>query len=1065
MNKEINSHEACAKNGGNRITSEKCHTEETQRGYEIVVQLLDEAINLQQSDHIAGSRDKLQRVFRTVRTLGERFFYNPTKDGMRVLRRGRDLFLEDGVCCSVKHGTLLLDSSNSGALFYTSLLNVIGAFAVVISEFNMAKETFSLLINFHQQSAVTSLERDLGAAYNNTGCILQMLGDLEQAEYNFKTSLNYLESVKQSHQPHIPSLAKMSMAVNSNIGRLHQLSRNYSKALEKQAQLVEICKTKEVDELPLQVVFTVLNNLAVLYTTLGKFSKAEQELKWMVSYCYKMHREDCDFLLNFVVLHLSEVFLFHGKRREAENELRRLGADDIDLVEMFGGLHINVRIETVEKLVDVIVLKGDIRFACELLETGVNILKSTFGPDHFHVASLLYKQGTILTVAGEVSSALEKFKCSMKILEEIFGIKHPLLLKCYMSLGELALRSKRKDESCFYFQRAMENIEAIHQVSFVNELSRKYLEITNSITFQRRKMQEDTHKIEGLVAEYGLVLAVLLSRPVVRDDTSSFRRSKTKLKQPIDSNIGELQCPHSMEVISFKYTRDFLQTGQAFLRQGMKKEAATFFQQAKKYCTALDTTRGPAYSCTGRLYDVLTRKLLANRQTLESKHEMSSCLEELGDVSGEIGTDNTCKRSAEATITASIDDQLNLKLVLIFLILLSIELKMMDTTFAAYDLYSRISQNEDGFLHVLNGEVQVYASKTSITCNGKTALQEVLVSTVGLNANDFQRPLPDKELYRSLAFKKNVPNDSFLVAYSSSVFLDMEELRALDRKVSLSVQECLQQKCFETGVENSATQVVVDLTTTTSTRDHRNVLLTGSRMELLSLCLLQGATSEIPQGENISEISTAMHLKTVRLTFEDEHTSHFMFSKKALYLLQQCNSCKISILSVQHQCLSLTITHPVKARLTLWRKDRSISQKIQFVQTATRHGMADRTVPRQRCFGELLADVGLAEGIFWPAIDHLAKAYRVPCITDVENSDEPPDVSDVPCGQSAFLLDGRQAKERQVFSLRMVRSCANVFLHLKELFTTDAFCHEGELVCHLLTCIGTTAGTRLWSAL
>ena len=996
----------------------------------MVLAMLEEAINLQQSDHIAHSREKLQRVFQTVKDLGQRFFNNPTIDGLRVLRRGKKLFLEDSVCCSVKHGTLLLDSSSSGAQFYSSLLNVIGTFAVVISEFGMAEETFSLLIDFHQQSALTCRKRALGAAYNNRGCISLTTGDLQGAECDLKTSLKHLESARGRHQLYSPLLETMSVAINSNIGQLHLLSRNYSEAIEKQELLVETCKTKEVKELPIQIVFTLLNNLALSYTTLGKFSKAEHELKWMVAYC-KMNREDCDLLLNFVRLHLSEVLLLHGKPKEAQKAFP-FDVDDIDLVEMFGGLHINVLIETVEKLVDVIVLKGKIRLACELLETGVNILENTFGPDHFNVASLLYKQGTILTLAGEVSSAEEKFKCSMKILEEIFGIKHPLLLKCYMSLGELALRSRQADESYFYFQRTMENIEAIYRVSFVNQLSRTYLEITSSNTVHQSKMLEDTCKIEGLVAEHGVVLAVLLSRPVPQDDIPPLRRTKSKLKQYFSTNNGEVQCPDSTEIVSLKYTSDFLQTGQIFLRQGMKKEAAAFFQQARKYSMALDATQGPAYACIAHLYDLLTEKRLGNQETLENKHEMFNCLKELNEASAKSSNEISSKRSTEeATATASTmatsDDQLNLKLVLIFLLLLSIEMKMIDTTFAAYDLYCRISQNDDGFLHVFNGKVQVYASRTSISCDGKTALQDVLVSsTVGMNEIDLQQPLPDDQLYRSLAFKKNAQTDSFLVAYTSSVFLDIEALRALDRKVSLSVQECFQQKCFKTGVEDSATQVVVDLTTTTSTCDQRNALLTGSRVELLSLCLLQGGIGEIPQGGNISEISTAMYQKTFRLAFKDEQTSYFMFSKNALYLLQQCSSVEISTLSVQHHCLSLTITHPVKARVTLWRKDRSISQKIQFVQTKTRKDMADWTVPRQGCSAELEGDFAVAERLFLPVINHLANAYQVPCQT-VEYSDEPPDVSDVHCEQSGFLLDGWQPKEGNVVSVRMVRTTRKVF--------------------------------------
>ncbi|KAJ7319527.1 hypothetical protein OS493_035838 [Desmophyllum pertusum] len=257
---------------------------------------------------------------------------------------------------------------------------------------------FSKLVTLHERSDVTSRLRDLGAAYNNTGCLSLMMGDLHQAKCDFEKSLKYLNSAEKRQQLHSSLLEAKLISVKCNIARLHLVSRNFSEAVEMQGQLVKICKDKKIQELPLQVVGTVLNNQAVLHTTLRNFSIAEQELKWLISYCVNMKREDCDFLYNFVALHLSEVLLLHGKSKEAEKAFHfeaLTSGRGIDLVGMFGGLHINVRIEAFEKLVDVIVLKGKIKFACELLETGVNILKKSFGPDHFNVASLLYKQGTI----------------------------------------------------------------------------------------------------------------------------------------------------------------------------------------------------------------------------------------------------------------------------------------------------------------------------------------------------------------------------------------------------------------------------------------------------------------------------------------------------------------------------------------------------------------------------------------------------------------------------------------------------------------------------------------------
>lgn len=119
-------------------------------------------------------------------------------------------------------------------------------------------------------------------------------------------------------------------------------------------------------------------------------------------------------------------------------------------------------------------------------------------------------------------------------------------------------------------------------MSFFNQLSKTYLEMMNSNAFQQRTMSDDKHKIEGLVAEHGFVLAVLLSRPVVLDYILPFRSSKPEIDQPIALNNRVVHCSDSIKVTFFKYTRDFLQTGQAFLRQGIKKRSCYLFSACKE---------------------------------------------------------------------------------------------------------------------------------------------------------------------------------------------------------------------------------------------------------------------------------------------------------------------------------------------------------------------------------------------------------------------------------------------------------------------------------------------------
>ena len=1000
----------------NRIYPDMCPFQEKYEVVESVVRELDRAINYHQSDHIVEARKSLKNVFQKMSSADVRSFEFPTCYGIRVLDRGKELFLKGRVSCSVKHGTLLLDSSNCGAQFYIGLLNVVGAFAVTISEYQLAKEIFSMLISLHRKPDITSHLRDLGAAYNNAGCISLIEGDLNQAEFYFKTSWKNLKSAEKLQQFHNLSLEVMFIVVQSNISRLSLISRNFGEALQKQEQVVESCKAKKTNTLPLEVVFTVLNNQAVLHTTLTNFGKAEEALKYLSSYCIKMNREDCDFLLNFVSLHLCEVLLLSGKPQQAEKAFNSevlTSARGTELALMFGGLHINVRTESFEKLVDVLVHRGKVKFACTLLEKGVDVLKKSFGPDHFNVASLLYKQGEIFSLIGEFSSSVEKFKCSIAILEEMFGVTHPLVLKCFMSLGDVALKMKREDESYYYFHRAMENIEVIYQVSFVSQLSRKYVKMTkNDKYFHGSRMPVDITEglVEDLVAEHGLAFAVLLSRLVVQDNSRLLERWKTKGKQPLITKGRNLQSSEdTMEIISLKRTRDFLQSGKTFLRHGMAKEAAAFFQQA----AAIHAVQGHPNPCLTRLYSVLTKKLQGSQETLEDKHDLLDCLEELSAAATESGHDSSSEGTSEETSAVISDCHFDLKLVLIFIIQFSMELKMINTTFAAYDLYAKLSQHDDSVLLFLSGGVQFYASRTSITCNGKTATQDVIVSSTEFrNGNDSDCRRSEKQLFRNLACKKNVPIDSFLVSYNSSRLLDIDDLQLLERKISLSVQECFQLKCFETKNEDIATQVVVDLSVT-STSGLNDALSTDNRIALLSLCLSEEANDEISQGENISEISTAICKNVTRLTFEDEQTSSFIFRKHALSLLQQFDSGKISSLSVHSHGISLKVIHPVKAQMTLWQKDKFIEQKVLFVRTIS-NGPTNWKGTQQMLCGETEGRSGpcsVEDRLFWPPIDHLVNTYRLVCRTDTPYFDEPVDVSDVFCEQNGILLHALQSTE------------------------------------------------------
>lgn len=969
-----------------------------------VVLALERAINYHQIDQIADARNALRSLFEVLLNIQLQDLEVPNEDGWlwEVLAWGKELFLEGGVSCSIKHGTLLLDSSYVGQKylqekirsspidqvsspndssirveeFYLSVLNVLGAFALLISELEIAHETFELLVDFHHQLATSNSPlQDLGAAYNNKGCISLVKGDFCLATEEFKKSLSYVESRKLRQLERL-STDTESVAVYSNISRLHLISRNFNEALELQEQLENDCEAREINELPFQTIFMMMNNRVVLYTSLGNFNKAEKALRRLKSYCNRMEREDCNSLLNFVRLHLSEALLLQGKTREAEEEfsLKKLSCTSFtDLVDMFGSLYMNVRIEALEKLAEVFVRGGQIQIALSLLEKTVEIIETSFGSDHLNLASLLFKQGSILSLTGDLISAAGKFKSSADILQMIFGQRNPLLIKCYMSLGELKSRLEHKEESHLYFQRAVKSLEVLYHVSFENELSTTYMEITKKLKKSSRSEVSEM-MIEGLVAEHGQALAVLLRENNPQEET--LRRSKTGKKLVSGERLRN-ECLDSKIMISQKYAIDFLQTGQKLLRQGMKEEAAAFFEQAGAHCEDHRSKEGHLNAELVRMHSLLLQK---HSGELTADQDVNNTLEELSKEIEENEKWSKVKETTREVTTAEFDHQFNLKLFLIFLIMMSIELKEIDTTFAAYDLYTKLSPYETEFHFLLNDGIQVFASKTLVTCNGKTAFQDVLVSsTIGPDESIAECPTPEEQVFRSLSYKTNTSSNGFLAACSSPVILDIDELLVLKRSVSLAFKECFQLKRFESEHEDVGTQIIVDLTSTTM-YGHCSITSYGSRIELLPLCLTEEFQVGISQEQSIFEIQTSMWQDTKCMIFADEQTSSYMFKTTVLNLLQECRSDKTLTLAIHSHSISVAIRQPVKARLTLSHDKRSIKQRIKFVATATAKKTATalgiKGCDTQKYF-EASCPKSVADVLSWPGIDTSAKKYQV----------------------------------------------------------------------------------------
>ena len=230
-----------------------------------------------------------------------------------------------------------------------------------------------------------------------------------------------------------------------------------------------------------------------------------------------------------------------------------------------------------------------------------------------------------------------------------------------------------------------------------------------------------------------------------------------------------------------------------------------------------------------------------------------------------------------------------------------------------------------------------------------------------------------------MSYKTNTSSNGFLAACSSPVILDIDELLVLKRSVSLAFKECFQLKRFESEHEDVGTQIIVDLTSTT-TYGHCSITSYGSRIELLPLCLTEDFQVGTSQEQSIFEIQTSMWQDTKCMIFADEQTGSYMFKTTVLNLLQECRSDKTLTLAIQSHSISVAIRQPVKARLTLSHDKRSIKQRIKFVATATAKKTATalgiKGCDTQKYF-EASFPKSVADVLSWPGIDTSAKKYQV----------------------------------------------------------------------------------------
>ena len=904
-----------------------------------------------------------------------------------------------------KYGTILLPQTCSQNLFVRSL-NACGVLALKMYSLAICIAAFEQSISHIGGVDEEVLNISLGVVHNNLGCLYICKGFFQNAKENLEFALNKFKQLKNTTNGHL--VEENIVTVRNNLRLVHQAQREHIADQQVRSQLFPMLRQVS---LPPRVIAAVEFNEACTSLENRNLRKALKEFEMLKSFCESElnQTEELSKCISWIIC-LVYLLLGNSSKASAIIDTKTLTLQElIERLDVKAKFPLDFFITTAETIVDICVHQGNLDLACKFL---VYLLKSSrerCGASHPTVATILLKQGLVLSNMGMVEQSRQCLTDALEIFTRNFGAVHPDVLKCNVSLARLESRQGFQEKSLLHSQRILENVEEICQVSLVDQLKETFM-----TKFDRSKLSipettpEEELKLESLTSEFGVEIAGVLFHyqpSDLEDGTVPPSGIHNCASFPISSAYLEGMCA--------KLSFNFLKAGLGLFNLGMWAQSIAFLMLSCTY-----TNMFHDYSDCSDAILVQTIFLLCHLKAMKAQSTSKEQLlrKEFKVLKNYIESKGKQPTGPERNSNALFfQEDVNLKVSLALFLRSFVEMKMFEMIDVIHGLFSKLQEKHSQEIthFVLVEELKFAFLSSTIGCLGRFVAHDVIFSTpLGMicsteipheprtpaacrdlkgqtSFHNYELIPHEREpgnIFRTLVLKRGETRFEqfcrFLVDCPISYRVDIATLKQVNAQSRRSVQDTLPQLLLKNqNQEIPTTQYFIEL-------EHLNSLETdnSSLLGVFSLSpLILSAGEEIAKSATqplviIASEKTCQEL--VAFTFPDKPTAKFVFGQLLKNVLTKLEKLvEITEVGIVDDHLVLIIKRPSTGQVVMWCDANSIKIKTQLFKST------EHPAKREICHEEMLfCSCPIIKVFFAEEMERCAGSFGIPFEERIEKA-------------------------------------------------------------------------------
>ena len=848
------------------------------------------------------------------------------------------------------------------------------------------------------------LNISLGVVRNNLGCLYICKGFFQNAKENLEFALNKFKQLKDTINGHL--VEENIVTVRNNLRLVHQAQREHIADQQVRSELSPMLRQVSLSP---RVIAAVEFNEACASLENRNLRKALKEFEMLKSFCESElnQAEELSKCISWKIC-LVDLLLGNSSKASAIIDTKTLTlAELIERLDVKAKFPLDFFITTAETIVDICVHQGNLDLARKFLEYLLKPCRERCGASHPTVATILLKQGVVLSNMGKVEQSRQCLTDALEIFTRHFGAVHPNVLKCNVSLARLESREGFQEKSLLHSQRILENVEQICQVSFVDQLKETFM-----IKFDRSKISipetipEEEVKLESLTSEFGVEIAGVLFHYQPSDLGDG-----TAPPSGIHNCAGFPISPPYLEGMYAKLSFNFLKAGLGLFNLGMLAQSIAFLMLSCTY-----TTMFHDYSDCSDAILVQTIFFLCHLKAMKAQSASKEQL--LGKEFKVLKTyiESRVKQPTGPEGNALFfQEDVNLKVSLALFLRSFVEMEMFEMIDVIHGLFSKVQEtHSQGIAHVVLVEELKFAFFSStIGCLGTFVAHDVIFSTpLGMICNTEipheprtpaacqglkgQTSLHNYELiphkrepgniFRTLALKRGETRFKqfcrFLVDCPITYEVDIAALKQVNVQSRRSVQDALPQLLLKNqNQEIPTTQYFIELEHLNSFETDNSPLLGDFTLSPLIL----SAADEIAKSTTqplviIASEKTCQEI--VAFAFPDKPTAKFLFGQLLRNVLTNLEKLgEITEVGIVDDHLVLIIKRPSTGQIEMWCDANSIKIKTQLFKST------EHPAKREICHEEMLfCSCPIIKVFFAEEMERCAGSFGIPFEERIEKA-------------------------------------------------------------------------------